>query len=136
MVVPRKWKFVAGTMSAAVALGAGAAVAQEAGEETDPDNQSVLTEVIDIEELPKLDIVGDSVLPQVEDEADVDSPFDSVSDQSVSLESEASVSDESESLPSEDSVSDESESLPSEDSVSDESESLPSEDSVSSESAE
>ena len=128
MVIPRKWKFVAGSMSAAVALGASAAVAQEGGDETLPDNQPVLTEVVDIEKLPKLDVANDTVVPllQVQDEGDVDSPFDSVPDESDSVESESLPSEESVSIESEESAS-----IESEESASLDSESLPSEESVS-----
>lgn len=122
MVVPRKWKLVAGAMSATVALGTSAAVAQAGDESTDEDSRPVLTEVVDIETLAPVDdtkttLVQDQVL--VEDE----SPFDSVAEESATVESE--------SLPSGESASVESESLPSEESASVESESLPSEESAS-----
>ena len=120
MVIPRKWKLVAGTMSAAVALGTGAAVAQEDGDDDSQDGRPVLTEVVDIEELPQLDVGGDFPLLQVQDQVDGDSPFDSLADESVSLESEESIASEesieSDSVPSEESI--ESNSLPSEESVS------------------
>lgn len=101
MVVPRKWKLVAGAMSATVALGTSAAVAQAGDESTDEDSRPVLTEVVDIETLAPVDdtkttLVQDQVL--VEDE----SPFDSVAEESASVESESLASD---SLVSEESVS-------------------------------
>ncbi len=113
MVIPRKWKLVAGTMSAAVALGTGTAVAHEDGDDDSQDGRPVLTEVVDIEELPQLDVGGDPPLVQVQDQVDGDSPFDSVADESMSLESEESIaseaSPESDSMPSEESMtSDES----------------------------
>lgn len=118
MVVPRKWKLVAGAVSATVALGASAAAAQS-GEQR-PDH-SILRETLDINSIGQVETLDDTVVAQGQNgEA---SPFDSVSAESI--ESESLPSDESEESP-------ESESLPSEESP--ESESVPSEDSISADS--
>ena len=129
MVVPRKWKMVAGAMSATVALGATAAVAQEGEGSSDGDVQSVLTEVVNIDTLSQVENGDKTETTMVEDATLIEdeSPFDSVAEDSISVESV--------SVPSADSLSVESESLPSADSASVESESLPSADSISADSS-
>ena len=121
MVVPRKWKLVAGAMSATVALGASAAIAEE-GSPRDESDKPLLTEKIDISQLPHAADLGDVVLLQVEPDDAAESPLDQVSgaDESVDSESLDSESLDSESVESEsfESESVESESVPSEDSVS------------------
>jgi hypothetical protein len=124
MVIPRKWKVAAGAVSATMALGATAAIAEEGSPPADVSERPILSEVVDVSELaPSVLPAGD--LLQVEPQDENASPFDNVSDQSVSTESESAASEES--LPSEESEA--SESLPSEESEA--SESLPSEESVS-----
>lgn len=121
MVTPRKWKVVAGAMSATVALGASAAIAEEGGSNKPPENDGqILSEVVDISQLPAAVDLDNTVL-QTEVQDDTESPFDNVTagDESVSVESESLASEESpesESLPSEESP--ESESVASEESVS------------------
>jgi hypothetical protein len=114
MVVPRKWKLVAGTMSATVALGTSAAIAQDADEIAGPDSQPTLTEVVDIKTLPQLEDADESGATTLDIQASIDetSPFDSIAEDSVpSTDSEPSVSEpsaestESASIPSPDSTS-------------------------------
>jgi len=128
MVVPRKWKLVAGAMSATVALGASAAVAEE-GSSKDETDKRVLAEVIDVSQLPQAADLTDAVLLQVEPDDGAETPFDSISAADDSIESSESVDSQSldsesvDSVASEDSV----DSGASEDSV----ESVASEESVS-----
>jgi len=128
MVVPRKWKLVAGAMSATVALGASAAVAEE-GSSKDETDKRVLAEVIDVSQLPQAADLTDAVLLQVEPDDGTETPFDSISAADDSIESSESVDSQSldsesvDSVASEDSV----DSGASEDSV----ESVASEESVS-----
>ena len=75
MVVPRKWKVVAGTMSAAVALGAGAAAAQEGSPE---EAQPTLLDTVNVGDLSTIGDL-DQVVVQTQLDDEVDSPFDSVS---------------------------------------------------------
>lgn len=113
MVVPRKWKLVAGTMSATVALGTSAAIAQDADEIAGPDSQPTLTEVVDIKTLPQLEDADESgATLEIQASIDETSPFDSIAEDSVpSTDSEPSVSEpsaestESASIPSPDSTS-------------------------------
>lgn len=112
MVIPRKWKVVAGAMSATVALGATAAIAEEASSSGETKDEPVLSEVVDVSELPAA-VDLDSTVLQTELQDDTESPFDNVTagDDSVSPESESL---ESDSAASEEST--ESQSLPSEES--------------------
>ncbi len=116
MVVPRKWKIVAGTMSAAMALGAGGALAEEADSETE--DAPLLVDVVKAEELPAVaELDTSEILAQNQDEDALESPFDALADETeVSDESEESEETE-QSEESEESVSEESVSEASEESI-------------------